>query len=196
MWILKSGRLIYNEETQPQLDKVPWDRIFRERFNTKLHCPRMPDSVLRDRGVCGRDAPRAANGPAEDGKGDPEKRSLHSRVAYGKVLGQLQFVFKAKGYDVTAPPWPGKEESVEEQNKNPSPLLETLGIGKLSNTMKTSSGTKKNSRSLSATRWEDSSSRSCSTADRARPASSLPQVRPRESFPIIHLQYGACANHS
>jgi pimeloyl-ACP methyl ester carboxylesterase len=56
---------------------------------------------------------------------------IHATFLTPKSWDNFSSFFKAKGYDVTAPPWPGKEESVEEQNKNPSPLLETLGIGEI-----------------------------------------------------------------
>jgi pimeloyl-ACP methyl ester carboxylesterase len=36
--------------------------------------------------------------------------------------------FGARGYRTLAPPWPGKERSVEEQRRSPSPVLRGLGI--------------------------------------------------------------------
>ena len=56
---------------------------------------------------------------------------VHAAWLTPKSWDNFSSFFKAKGYDVTAPPWPGKEASVEEQNKNPSSLLETLGIGEI-----------------------------------------------------------------
>lgn len=56
---------------------------------------------------------------------------IHAAWLTPKSWDNFSSFFKAKGYDVSAPPWPGKEGSVEEQNKHPSPLLETLGIGEI-----------------------------------------------------------------
>jgi pimeloyl-ACP methyl ester carboxylesterase len=36
--------------------------------------------------------------------------------------------FRARGYPTLAPPWPGKERTVEEQRRAPSPVLRGLGI--------------------------------------------------------------------
>lgn len=43
----------------------------------------------------------------------------------------FQPFFEARGYSTIAPPWPGKEDTVDAQRQSPSPILAGLGIGEI-----------------------------------------------------------------
>ena len=121
-------------------------RIFRERLNTNyivLVCLTASFVIAGCAGEMRRGLPvdRQRTAKAESSRAGLDLESsieiprnvlfIHAAWLTPKSWDNFSSFFKAKGYDVTAPPWPGKEESVEEQNKNPSPLLETLGIGEI-----------------------------------------------------------------
>jgi pimeloyl-ACP methyl ester carboxylesterase len=53
---------------------------------------------------------------------------LHGAWVTPKSWDPFKSYFEAKGYRVLAPAWPGKEHTVEEQQKNPDPSLAKLGL--------------------------------------------------------------------
>lgn len=53
---------------------------------------------------------------------------IHGAWVTPKCWDPLISFLEARGYRVIAPPWPGKERSIEEQRKNPDPKLATLGV--------------------------------------------------------------------
>ena len=55
---------------------------------------------------------------------------IHGAWVTPKCWDPMRGWFEAKGYECIAPPWPGKDRSVEEIRKDPSPL-KGLGIGEV-----------------------------------------------------------------